>query len=345
MKLHTDQKNAVEKIQALLSEGERPICYAPTGAGKTVIAGEVFGRVDKGLKVFVVHTDQLRQQASEALRPFGVVVVTIQTMLLNPDMFAAAVLVCFDECHHLQGQSWREAAAIFSPDCGMFGLSATPYACALDELFTVRLTIATIEELIRGGFILPVLVTYPSEAFVAGLGLTDRVDGALAYADAYKGRQAVHFEPTIELCERALQQYESLGVAAAVVTGKTAVAVRDLQIDRFRSRDIQVLISPVLLSEGFDAPCAEVLVAGRAFASDVLIQQAVGRIRRAYPGKTCSYVICLAHPARYSARCARPRRSTGCGARRISGSPRAWQIFGLCLTARNTRTLCWKSSA
>jgi superfamily II DNA or RNA helicase len=289
MKLRAYQKKAVLRIQQLLSEGKRPLCYAPTGAGKTAIAAELFGRV-RGVKVFVVHTDQLRSQAQAVLAPVGGIVVTIQSLLLSPDMFRTAALVCFDECHHLQGQSWREAAALFG-SAAMFGLSATPYASALDELFDCRYTIASVEDLVKAGHILPVTIAAPSRSFVEALAFEERIDGALAYADTYRGMQAIHFEPTVELCERAAEQYAGLGVKAAVVHGKTAPGLRETLIASFRLCQTQVLVSPVLLTEGFDAPCAQVLVAGRAFASDVLLQQAVGRIRRTHSGKAEAFVL------------------------------------------------------
>lgn len=294
LKLHPYQKTAVRNIRTLLEDGQRPLCYAPTGAGKTVVAGEIMAKVADGLKLFVVHTGQLRQQAGEYLRQFRVSTLTIQSLLLRPDLAADASIVCWDECHHLKGPertAWRDATALFKPNVAMFGLSATPFAKSLDETFSARLTIARVEQLVAGGYILPVSIRRPSDLFVNGLAPNERIAGVRAYVNNYRGHQAVHFEPDVARCEDVRQQYAELGVKAAVVTGKTPPGVREVEIDRFRRCETQVLISPVLLSEGFDAPCAEVLVAARAFKSDVMLHQAVGRIRRTYPGKTQAIVL------------------------------------------------------
>lgn len=288
--LYPYQKKAVRTTCALLRDGETPLLYAPTGAGKTVVAGEIMGRIS-GMRVFVVHTQTLREQAQRELLEHGAIVVTIQSLLLAPDMFRDAAVVCFDECHHLKGQAWRKALDVF-PNAAIFGLTATPHPTALDEIFTCRVDIARVEHLIELGIITPVLVSRPGDEGMNLLsGPDDRIDGAAAYASVTPGRQAIHFEPTVALCERARLQYQERGIAAAVVQGKTAAATRETALQAFKQGHIQVLISPVLLSEGFDAPCAEVLVAGRAFESDTLLFQAVGRVRRRFPGKSSGRIL------------------------------------------------------
>lgn len=291
IKLRPYQAKAVRKIKILLKAGDRPLCYAPTAAGKTEIAGAVFMQVKHGPKVFVVHTDQLRAQASARLGQYGVDVVTIQSLLLAPDLFKDATIVCFDECHHLQGQKWREAMSIFAEGCAVFGLTATPYAKMLSELFTAYIVATTIQAMNNDGYSVPISIMRREDAFVETMQDGERINGALAYNKHFRGRQAIHFEPKIVQCEEMAQQYEKLGIVHAVITGETPSATRDAQIMRFRDRKIQVLISPVLLSEGFDAPCAEIVVAGRAFESDVLTQQAAGRVRRSHPGKTEAWIL------------------------------------------------------
>lgn len=298
MSLWPFQQDAVRNITQALRDGERPLCYAPTGAGKTRIAAEVF-RQANGFSVFVVHTDQLKEQAKAVLEPFGVFVETIQTMIRDDvseglrAMYRSASLVCIDECHHLRGVSWRDVLGLFGERTPLFGLSATPYHSALDKLFTKRLLIATVESLIAQGVVTPVSILRPDPQFVRSLNKLDKIDGAAAYCNtpALRGLQAVHFEPTVALCKDALAKYEAAGVVAAVVTGKTPREVREMHLADFREQRLQVLVSPVLLTEGFDAPCAELLIAGRRFKSETLFQQAVGRVRRQYPGKTQGLVL------------------------------------------------------
>lgn len=294
MKLRPYQAKAVRQITTSLKEGRRPLCYAPTGGGKTEIAAGVFLKAfQMGARklLFVVHTRVLHTQTVARLAGYGVDVVTISALLLAPDLYKDAQLVCFDEAHHLQGSEWRNAVALFDPGCGIFGLSATPYVSMLAELFDERIIAATVQSLVKGGFMVPVQFKKRSDAFVMGMAPGDKIDGALGYAAHYLGKQAIHFEPEIELCETAAAKYTELGISCGVVHQKTSPVIRDTLIRRFRDSEIQVLISPVLLAEGFDAPCAEVVIAGRAFKSDILLQQAVGRVRRMHPGKTMAYLL------------------------------------------------------
>lgn len=303
--LYPYQKKAVETIRAILNDGGRPLLMAPTGAGKTTIAAEIFAKVEPEPgrpKVFVVHMSVLRSQAQRVLSDQGAIVTTIQSLLLSPEQYKNAALVCWDECHHLQGDEWRKAVELFAPGTPMFGLSATPYSSAMHSLFTEIVTAARVEELVEGGFILPVAIMTPGEQFVAKLGADERIDGARAYASQYRGRQAIHFEPTIAWCQRAKATYDELGIRSEILCGETPAQERETLVSLFAQKHIAVLISAIMLAEGFDAPCAEVLVAGRAFDSDVLLQQAVGRVRRTYPGKEQAVIVdctgcCVGRPS------------------------------------------------
>lgn len=294
-KLYPYQKRAIKRTRELLSEGYRPLIYAPTGAGKTVIAAEILASaVRKGDRtapvVFVVHTLQLLEQSRERLKPLGVNVINIQSLLQAPDLFRDAKMVCFDECHHLKGSQWSKAVKLF-PDAAIFGLSATPFSKQLEKVFDARVMAATIQELVQCGYILPISTATPSTDQLADLDVNDQIDGALAYNRLHRGLPAIHFEPSISLCKRAAAQYEALGVSAKVITGKTPGPMREVILDQYRQGRIDVLVSPVLLTEGFDAPIAQVMIAGRAFKSDAFLHQAVGRVRRIYEGKTQAFVV------------------------------------------------------
>lgn len=283
MKLRPYQKNAVRRIRRLLERGERPLCYAPTGAGKTEVAKYVL-RGFPGEKLIVSHTDTLQVQNRERLERYGVQSVTIQTLLRHPALARGKSAVCWDEAHHLKADEWRKAVKLFGPTLPMIGLSATPFH-DMSKVFTRRHDIARVEELIKLGVVLPVAIHRPSARFRKNLRKNQLVEGASAYLAQFKGKRAIHFESTKARCATAQVQYAQAGVAAAVVTDEVSSKARAEIFQRFERGDLQVLVSPMALAEGFDAPCAEVLVAGRPFKSDVLMHQAVGRVRRKHPGK------------------------------------------------------------
>jgi superfamily II DNA or RNA helicase len=66
MNLHPFQQDVVAKYEAKIAAGvRRIIIVAPTGAGKTVIAGEIVRRAAAESKrvVFLAHRDELLTQA------------------------------------------------------------------------------------------------------------------------------------------------------------------------------------------------------------------------------------------------------------------------------------------
>jgi hypothetical protein len=78
-----------------------------------------------------------------------------------------------------------------------------------------------------------------------------------------------------------------------VISGETPKEERHRIYDDFRHGRVQVLANCMVLTEGFDAPWAEVAVIARPTQSAPLYIQMVGRVLRTFPGKADALVIDL----------------------------------------------------
>lgn len=165
VRLRTYQQEAIEQLEARVRAGvRRVVIVAPTGSGKTTIAGEIIARaVEDGSRVlFVAHRRELIFQAYNRLIQFGiperqvgvlmgqdrrrrpgahVQVASIDTLRNRAKPRADIVFV--DECHRVISRSYQDVSAHY-PDALHLGLTATPMRAngdglgdAYDELLVV----------------------------------------------------------------------------------------------------------------------------------------------------------------------------------------------------------------
>jgi hypothetical protein len=114
---------------------------------------------------------------------------------------------------------------------------------------------------------------------------------AEAYVQYAGRRPGIVFTPTVATAEAVADSLNAAGVNTAVVSGATPREERLRIFDDFRTGKIKVLSNCMVLTEGFDAPWAEVAVIARPTQSQPLYVQMVGRVLRPYPGKEKALVL------------------------------------------------------
>jgi DNA repair protein RadD len=220
IELRDYQVNVIANVEREIAAGNRRIVLvAPTGSGKTIIAGEIIQHyVDRYRPVLVVaHRLEIVTQTSGKLfdrkishgiikagfepRPMArVQVASVQTvwaramrsqaMLLPP-----ADLVIIDECHHATAHTWRKLIEAY-PDAVLIGLTATPCrgdGRGLGSIFTTMIECPQVGELIAQGYLVKTRVYAPVDPDLTGVRtvagdyvesqLADRMDVAKLVGD------------------------------------------------------------------------------------------------------------------------------------------------------------------
>lgn len=194
--------------------------------------------------------------------------------------FAGGRLV--HNCHHLGSRAWVRVLALLSPTALVLGCTATPARADGTALgrggagFDALVATASYTNLLRAGHLAPARVV-PAARF--------RGNPAAAYLALGGGRPGIVFAPTMKACNAAVMALGVAGVRAAAITAKTPAAMRTWAFAAFERGDLDVLVSPMALSEGFDSPRAAVCVLDRSCEHVGTYLQMAGRVLRPHPTK------------------------------------------------------------
>lgn len=228
--------------------------------------------------------------------------------------YGSVGLIITDECHHAAAASYLKVYDAF-PDALQLGVTATMARgdrVGLGSVWEGVVYSRSILNLISKGHLTDVrtqaVKVTDLDLNAVGMSRGDyRVDDlgtALmeagtfaaiprAYLEHAGTRQGIVFTPTVGTAVAAEDELNRAGVRTATVHGDTPREERQWIYDQFRTGGIQVLSNCMVLTEGFDAPWAEVAVIARPTQSAPLYTQMVGRVLRPWPGKTEALVLDL----------------------------------------------------
>lgn len=114
-----------------------------------------------------------------------------------------------------------------------------------------------------------------------------------AYEKEANGRRAILFAPTVATAQLFAAEFVGAGWSTEVITGDTLPDERAAIYARFKAGETLIICSCMVLTEGFDAPWAEVAIICRPTSSQALYIQMVGRVLRPSPktGKVKAMVL------------------------------------------------------
>jgi superfamily II DNA or RNA helicase len=253
-----------------------------------------------------------------------VVVASVQT-LARPARRASVDrigMVIVDECHRYASRTYREVLTHYGcmdervvPTVG-FTATLTRMDGGLPDVWQSVAYQKKIHWMIKQGYLVPPVA---KSIEVPGLNLaTTRVTGGdlnakdvaaaledsaafTAIAEAWcaeaSERPTIVFMPDVHTAQMTAEAFRAVcGASVEVVTGSTPTTERRAAYTRFASGETRILVSCMVLTEGFDAPHTSCVVIGRPTLNPGLYIQMVGRGLRLDPasGKTDCLVLDIA---------------------------------------------------
>lgn len=221
-----------------------------------------------------------------------------------PERFGAVIV---DEAHHILSESYQRVLAHFA-GAKVLGVTATPDRTDMRNLGQFFDSLAyeyTLPQAIRDGYLAPIRAqTIPLRLDLSGVGVQSGDFKAADLGDALepylqqiaaemqqrcRGRKTVVFLPLVSTSQKFCAILQEQGFRAAEVNGESrdrAEVLRDFAAGKY-----DVLCNSMLLTEGWDCPEVDCVVALRPTKSRSLYCQMVGRGTRLAPGK--EYLLLL----------------------------------------------------
>lgn len=220
-------------------------------------------------------------------------------------------LMIVDECHHASAASYQTIMTWF--DCPAVGFTATMIrgdGKDLGQTWTLPATFQMdILDMIPDYLVDPVGRQVTVDGLTLGqvamrgrdfapMSLGDALRTAEAsrfITDAYREHASdmpgIVFAPDVPTVLEMAEAFNGVGFPAAPVWGDMDRDLRRNVLREYEAGRIQVLVSCMVLTEGFDSPRAQCAVIARPTTNPGLYVQMVGRVLRPYPGKTRALVL------------------------------------------------------
>lgn len=319
------QIDAVMRVREAYRNGARNVLLcAPTAAGKTRIAACVVHLTSNRGKFshFVVDRENLVQQTSDTFDCFGIAhgvikqkhwryrpyeraqICSVQTLMRRgwpEDPMPSLIVV--DECHTLHEITINRLG---KKDVRGLGLTATPFSKGLGKTYDALVNVATTNELIEQGALVPYRIFSPSQPDMTGVKVnggeweqkeaTKRAlqvvgDCVAEYLKHGNGLKFICSAITVDHARELHRQFMAAGIQCAVYTSKESEEECDEIVAEFRKTDsfIRGLITVSKATKGFDVPDVGVVIMARPLRKSLADHiQLMGRGLRLSPetGKT-----------------------------------------------------------
>jgi superfamily II DNA or RNA helicase len=316
------QVKSIEMIFDALRLNQKAVLCAPTGAGKTRIASEIFAKghkvgrrmgfcvpflslVNQTWRAFVaagIPEDQIGIiQADHQLTNWSLPIQVMSVETLNrrkklPEMD----LVIFDEVHRQSKlyKRWMDE----SPQTKFLGCSATPWAKGMTDIWDRLLVPTSMGELISQGYLSPYRFFAPASPDLSGVKVRagDYAEDQLAEAmnkpkliadivttwlENAGGRRTFVFAVDRAHAKQIQTQFIEAGVKAEYIDAYTDVDERDVMLAKLARHEIDMITSVGCLTTGVDCPNVDCIIIARPTRSEMLYIQMVGRGLRTASGK------------------------------------------------------------
>lgn len=280
------------------------VAQLSTALARERIPHRIIGPPSLRRQCSAVHMKKIGQNWVQPDAPMGV--ASVRTLINESGSWINSVQRWFgDEGHHyLPGNEWGKAVALFTHPSARGGAwTATPRRAdrkALSTMFTRMVEGPTPRDLIDDGYLTPYRIFAPPSDInynEVAIGSTGDYSLPQLRATVHKstqfvgdivtqwkrialGKLTVVFCVDIDNAREVAAEYRKGGIRAEVLTGETDPLLRVQMLEQFERRDITVLVTVDIVSEGFDLPAIECVVMARKTESLSLFLQQFGRALR-----------------------------------------------------------------
>ena len=299
------------------------IIQMPTGAGKTRTICEYLAREGRPC-IIVAHRNELLAQFQKELEfnhelEYELWTVNKLTKCAEDQKTLHRIrggTLVIDEAHRAASSSYvaiTDVVTVPHYNIRIIGLSATPVrgdGKPLGFIFDRLVVGPTHAELLKQNYLVPCSrifsTSHPlnlSAIPITGGDYQQGKAGAYLSRSKHKAkvvdtwklraslRRTLAFCCSIEHCYALSKEFESKGVSNAVVIGRTPLEQRGIYVDLLVKRDIKVLITCLVFTEGIDIPEIECIIVDRPTRLLNLWIQMVGRGARIAEGKKDFWLI------------------------------------------------------
>lgn len=289
--LREDQEDVRTKLRVALRSHASVLTFAPTGFGKTVLAGALIKLIFEARKrvIFCVHRVDLITQTAKTFEKFGIpfsyiaaghhfnphhrIYIASIATLKNRLGKIPADYVMVDEAHLSAASGWAKVAHHYKREgAKLIGLTGSPERLdgkPLGDVWDTMVMGPSVRWLIDNGHLSRYRAFSPAGLDLSGLHtrggeyitaeLDSLMSGKAVLANAVKhwrtlagGKRTIAFSPSIESAERLAQEFRDGGVVAVALDGNTDQADRRAAFIGFANRQIDVIVNCQLFCEGFD---------------------------------------------------------------------------------------------
>jgi superfamily II DNA or RNA helicase len=303
VKLRDYQQDAVKSVLLSLSQGNSPLLVAPTGSGKTVMAGAIMKdwQTNTGKPVFFfAHREELLEQAERMMGQFGLRGKVISIFAKQFDTSAEDMsmgLCVFDEAHHAVATSWLSIQARFTGP--KVAITATPDRMDRQKLDEAGFSLCHeiyIRDLIKRGYLVrpmaqKLAVTLADFTLLTDDAVLEQVArNVLDELGRYSRKRTIVFLPDVDTSRRFSMALNKTGLRSVHLDGQSGKE-RERFVSDFKRGDLDCLCNVNLFTEGFDCPEIDCVVLLRSTQSRPLWCQMIGRGLRSAAGKTDCLIL------------------------------------------------------
>ncbi|WAX23876.1 helicase [Latilactobacillus phage TMW 1.1397 P1] len=264
----------------------------------------------KGSRIlFVVHRKEIVDQVKRSFAEQNVnmdltTIGMVQTITRRVTKISEPQIIFVDEAHHSLAKSYIRILAQF-PNALKLLFTATPVRLngkGFEEVATDLIQGNPIPKLIEQGFLAPVDYYAPDDfdATHIKINRTGEFDDKSIqaafkpkiYGNAVKtyqklasDKQAIAYTYNVASAERLAKEFNSHGIVAKAVSGKTPKIERDQIIKDYREGVVQIVTNAELFTEGLDLPNVDCVIMLRPTQSLSLFLQFAMRSMNPREGK------------------------------------------------------------